>query len=269
MPKPLLRFTCGRVSDTGYDVLKESIHIAKETLSKFNFDFMVCCNNQTPERLQWLTELCGIAGIELMEQKWPDLPIAHVAVPQRDSEVVNAIWKVCPARVRLDAHEIIVDNDLIICKPMAEIERFLKSDQLLMLQDPLRWFGHYDHKIEPHWAVNTGIIGLPPGYDFGDEINQHWVGNGSHVNHSLGDEQGLLALTMIQSSLGKIIISKDTVIELHPNGIWHNWDDADKNIRYRFTGREGGFHFVEVNRKPKHEPWEQFKTNLIYKKLLL
>lgn len=266
MTRPLLRWTVGSVSDAGYEVLKASIRITRDTLSKFKFDYAICCNNQSPARLEWLKTL----GVDVIEQNWSMLPIEHGMVPHKDREVVNAIWKVCPARVRPESHEIILDNDVILTRIPSQLQEFMDcNNAVLMLEDPLRWFGHYDHRLAPGLAINTGIIGLPPYYEFGREINEHWVGNGCKPNNTLADEQGLLALTIMESDHNKLTIAKTDVIELHPNGIWYCWDDAFKNLLYKFTGKESGFHFVEINRKPNHTPWEHFKQCTLFKKITL
>ncbi len=262
--KNIIRWTCGNVSDAGYEVLLRSIKTTQKVFNKFNFDYVVCCNNQKPEKLKLINQACSKNNVKVLIQNWSSIPIKHPSFINQDQACTNGLWKVCPARMRPDAYEIILDNDLILTRVIPEIEEFLQSNKILTLEDPLRWFGQYDHTLAKNLAINTGIIGLPPRYNFGQEINQHWIANGSKHHDCLGDEQGLLALTIMKSQYEKIVISKNTIIELHPNGIWHCWDDATKNLPYQFNGEEGGFHFVEINRKPDHKPWQQFKEIKAY-----
>ena len=256
---PLFRWTVGNVSDAGLDVLEESVRMAKENLAQYGFDWVICHNSLPDEKLARLKQL----NTNLFQQSWNRLPINQVESEELNQRVINAIWKVCPARLRPQSHEIIVDNDLVLRRPFPQLDIFLNSNSLLLLQDPLRFYGTYDGAVSSELQLNSGLIGLPPGYDFGGAIRNEWDHCGQLGVWNLEDEQGLLAATLSKSRLPKVWVPKDVVVELHPNGIWHSWDDAFKNLHYEFTGKEAGLHFVEINRKPNHLPWQEYRTKYV------
>lgn len=262
MKKPLIRWTVGgHVSDSGLDVLRESVRKTQQVLGKDRFRWCVCHNKMPSERLKQLQPL----NAELLEQQWSDLPLPIQENHHLDSEIRNAIWKVCPARLQKETHEIIIDNDLVICNKSKQIDEFLASNSILLLEDPLRFYGQYDPHIPPEMQINTGFIGLPPGYDFAADIRHQWRVTGSLGISGLDDEQGLVVMTLLRAGRRQSIISKNEIIELHPDGLWRSWADAGRGRRYQFTGKETGLHFVEINRNPFHQPWQQYKECRLYK----
>ena len=104
------------------------------------------------------------------------------------------MWKVCPARMRMDSHEIIMDNDIVLLKKFPQIDEWLsQTSKTLILEEPIRFYGKYDSLLPADGPfLNSGFMGMPPGYDFGAEISKSWKQYGSYENLSQADEQGLL-----------------------------------------------------------------------------
>lgn len=253
--KNIFRWTVGGFSSwTGLEVLKESVRLTQETLGKDKFDWFVCYNNMDKRFLKGL-------NAELWEQKWSDLPLPLPENKELDSRAKNAIWKVSPARINVDVREIICDNDLILYNDFRDLKNFLKYDDcVLLLDDPLRFFGRFSHLLPNNIQLNSGFIGLPAGYKFGDELSSYWKSHDSMPIDGLDTEQGFIMSTLYNSPLRKIIIDRKTIVELHPDGLWRGWHDANHGQRYQFTGKEAGIHFVEINRVPEHLPWQDFKN---------
>lgn len=156
--KPIVRWTVGPVSREGMQCLRDSISYFK-SLYKDRFDYAICYNGRQPSEFKDL-------DIPLVCQQ---AHTGHLLIPP-----AGPAWKLCPGRLRSDAHEIILDNDLVIYRRPDEIEEFLASDDLFLSSVAAeRHYGQFDDLV-PHTAdsLNSGIIGMPPGYDFGGEITR-------------------------------------------------------------------------------------------------
>jgi hypothetical protein len=158
----------------------------------------------------------------------------------------GTLWKVTPSRLRMDSHEIIMDNDVILLKKFPQIDEFLNSDKVMLLEEPIRFYGRYVDLL-PQEApfFNSGFIGLPPMYDFGKDIYDHWKANGelSHLSHA--DEQGLLTYALSQKP--NIRIYKEQMVEV-----------LGRDYNYVLTGEEEAIHFTQSNRMPNHTVWKKY-----------
>ncbi len=224
-------------------------------LGEENWDWVICHNSLTPDRQDTLSQIVQGRPITLHTQTWNDCPVDDESwSPFRQDGTVEidgshcggTLWKVCPPRMRPDAHEVIVDNDLIILKKPPQIDAFLKSlDRTLILEEPVRYYGRYAHRIALEDHINSGLMGLPPGFDFGRQIRRVWEVEGSHRRITQEDEQGLLMAVM--SGQPNIRLSKHDVREMLA---------ADPPI---IRGDEFGIHFPQSNRIPVHRGWIRYK----------
>jgi len=265
--KPLFRWTAGGCLQQGLDILAESIDKTTATLGIDRFDWMICYNGLTSDDIKFLKEAIGDKPIELVAQDWKDCAIPDTCRTPRRSDgsfewngerCGGTLWKVTPARVRPDSHEIVIDNDIVILKRIPAIEEFLDcDDKVLILEEPIRFYGRYaDHfdKQPPH--LNSGIMGFCPGYDFGKEIRAKWElikqfneetqEYVPYFNLSQADEQGLLMLTLQDQP--NIRIEKSYVKEFL----------AQCRVT-KVTGSEYALHFTQGNRLPVHLGWNQYK----------
>ncbi len=259
MVKPLFRWTVGNCLPQGLEILAESIQQALKILDPSFWDFMVCYNGLNRTELTDLKTAIGKLPVSLFEQKWGDCPIPdNCQTPRRadgsyewnGSKCGGTLWKVCPARVRPETHEIVMDNDIVLLKRFPQIDEFLlQTDKGLILEEPIRFYGRYDLAFPPGEAfLNSGFMGFPPDYDFGKAIFENWKKYKSLSNLSQGDEQGLLMRTLSESP--NIRIKKEQMVEILRN----DYASAEK-----ITLQEEGLHFTQANRMPNHPAWRKYK----------
>ncbi len=259
MQKPLFRFTVGATTQQGLDILEESVFRTMRALGETNWDWMICYNNLNSTQQEFLKYIVQGRPISLYPQSWTSCPVDdHIWSPVKPdgsievdgSNCGGTMWKVCPARLRYDSHEIIMDNDIIILKQLPQIEQFLSSiKRTLILEEPIRYYGRYANLISFDDRMNSGIIGLPPNYDFGKEIRKSWEENSKHTRITQEDEQGLLTYTLQKQP--NIRIPKEDVRELLA-------DDSPRTIT-----NENGIHFCQANRTDEHKTWQKYKEQIM------
>ena len=125
MPKPLFRWTIGNTLPQGVEILSESIDRTTNAFGIDNWDWAICYNGLSKEEVQSLMQVIDKRPIRLVAQNWATCPIVdNVQSPRRkdgsyefDGKLCGGtLWKVCPARMRMDAHEIVMDNDIVVLK---------------------------------------------------------------------------------------------------------------------------------------------------------
>lgn len=283
--KPIFRWTIGdNVGRNGFEILNEAIYWLWKNFHD-EFDLYICYNFHQKDKSYKHELLRNIAKpypITLYEQKWDSCPIPHTQPGEvlPDGRQPGSLWKICPPRLDINRHEIISDNDLVITKRINEMVRFLRSSKhTLLLEDPIRFLGRYEG-LHNKTNFNSGLMGLPPGFDFGGKIREVWEME-KHDGLHYGDEQGLL--TYVLTTQQHFIIGKKKLIELHYNHFFYEQVFEDRHDRYRSYTEElwaqivtaaEGYHFVQANRYPTHEAWNMFcrtmrKTVMFDKKKLL
>lgn len=257
MAKPLFRWTVGSCLQQGLDILVESIQRTTRTLGWDTFDWAVCHNGLNGEELGYIQRGIGTLPVHLFSQNWATCPVNdNCQTPRRKDGTFEwngkrcggTMWKVCPARMRMEAHEIVMDNDVIILNKFPQIEMWLKEmDKVLLLEEPIRFYGRYDCLFAPDVPnLNSGLMGYPPGYDFGSEIFNTWIKHGRYLNLTQADEQGLLTYTLSQQP--SIRIRADQMVEV-----------LHRDFKTQLTGREQGIHFTQANRIPNHKQWGKYR----------
>ena len=226
--KPLIRFHIGPASDSGFDCLGRSIvQIQKLYPSS---DIVVCynCDKQKITHLEHVT---------LFDQS----PHANDELPP-----MGVAWKLYPPRLDLNRHEIIIDNDIILENRIPEIDKFLQShEHCLLLEGESRTYGRFARHVPAGLKINSGIYGMPPGFDFEPYVQfysgKEWEINasGTHAKNKTFDEQGLVAF--ILSNQPHIIIPSTTVTNCEK--IW-------------VPG--SGMHFISLNRTTHHQPYQNY-----------
>jgi len=116
MQKTILRWTIGKVSRDGMRCLIMSFQNLF-ALYGDRFEYFICYNNIKKNELRWTKKY----PITLVCQHdfTSDLKI--------DPIKENPCWKLYPARLDLDCHEIFIDNDLILYKKIPIIDRFIEK----------------------------------------------------------------------------------------------------------------------------------------------
>ncbi len=281
MKKPIIRWTMGCKLDSGYEILHHSINNIKKLYSN-RFEYLVCYNNCDEEKIN---KLKNKTNINFIKQNWTDCPIKN--------KVVKSFWKICPPRLSRNTHEIILDNDLIFLKKPEIIEDFLSKNKNLIIEDSnpntKQTLGSYAEFFEEkNLSLNSGVIGLAPGYDFEQEIienynliedlkkkkeeeemeNYGFLLSKNENFQSYSEEQGLLMLTLYKTN--PLIGSQEDFVGIRPkhiniSSLSNNINSIEinkKNMIYIFNNSPV-VHFIKSNSQ-EHSAWNYFKkTKLI------
>lgn len=223
----------------GLKCLKLSVKLAKKIFPEC--DFAICYNQINSETLQQLKTL----NVELFDsEKFTE---SFFIKPEYGQ---NVHWKLYPPRLKLNAHELFLDNDVILFKRPKEINDFFNSNIAVMLEGIVYENHGQFNEITPRGLkINSGIFGLPPNFDINKKASQLCRENGINKWEHRMDEQGMVATT-IASSKQYEIISNVVVPIIEP----------DFEIDYLTTSQCCGYHFVQLNYK-KHNAWKNFMNN--------
>lgn len=201
--RPLVRWTVGNTNKLGMDCLGRSVR-AWRRLYREQFDMAICHNNMTERQLAELLKL----DVELIDQHGFTDRLT-LKPPRRR----NPCWKLYPPRLRPDAHEIIIDNDVLLRRHLPAVEELLVRNQMFVTEGIFRSYGQFEAVVPDNIKINTGMYGLPPGYDLGGKVNgvlksgliQKWEG---HL-----DEQGLLASVFAKDGAKMARLSDISVLD--------------------------------------------------------
>lgn len=258
MAKPLWHWTVGPCIQQGFDVLAESINRTTRALGVDDWDWVVCHNGINREELQFIQKAIGTRPIQLLNQCWATCPISdNCQSPRRKDGTFEwngtrcggSLWKVCPPRLRMETHEVVMDNDIVLLKKPPQIDEFLKANKALILEEPIRFYGRYDCLFGPDAFLNSGLMGFPPDFDYGAMIMSMWEKHGRYMNLTQADEQGLLTYSLNQ--MPNIRIRKEQIVEV-----------LHRDFKTKITGREDGIHFTQANRIPNHFQWGKYRETV-------
>jgi hypothetical protein len=143
-------------------------------------------------------------------------------------------WKFAPFRVFPHCHELCLDNDVILWGlPPSMAEWLAESNSCLIAEDVDACFGNFAHLCarEPR---NSGIRGLPPGFDLEETVRRLLEQNPVVLRSEL-DEQGLQVAALTRGRHHVVSLSEVTICSPFPPHL-------------PFLG-EYGAHFVGVNAK--------------------
>ena len=238
MDTPLARWTIGNTTKDGYECLELSI---RSFLKYFPADVVVT-HNCAPENLQNIVSRLKTDGIkiQLLDQR-PFLDTSYIAP-------VGVAWKLYPPRLDKERHEICIDNDIIFKDSIEHLYRFFRNDTTLLLEGQSRNYGRFEKYIPPKLKINSGIYGMPPGFDMERFIKivagSAWELNatGEHEGNKTFDEQGIVAFALLNYARYVII----------PEKIVTNCE------RHLIEGK--GLHFVGLNKRKYHEPYRLFRN---------
>ena len=183
-----IRWTVGDVSPAGFEALRLSIHGAYRLFGpEARYD--ICVNMIAPEEAQRRT------GPVPARVRWrcvpPELPPA--LRPFLDSAMSEGTaWKLVPLRLYPEAFELALDNDVILWSLPEAIERWLAEPEArhrVIASDVTPAHGAFAALCGPE-PRNSGIRGLPPGFDYGAEIAAVLAEHPARLTSEL-DEQGL------------------------------------------------------------------------------
>ena len=234
--RPLWRWTIGEVSEVGWEIFSESVRQAVKVYPEF--DFVICHNNLSLEEVIFLKKW----GVPLHSQKF-EYPFQYCEKNQTDYS-----WKLVPPRLRMDAHELWVDNDLVIRDRIPEIDQWLVSQTTMISasKEVISRYGRFTDSIDPWIKCCAGFFGLPPGFDLEARINELCME--PLVNY---DEQGLVT-KIVTGTTGWIEVDFENLKMLG------SWNPERIGMPHRLPP---GVHFVGSNRAKTKEwkPWLCYK----------
>ena len=149
-------------------------------------------------------------------------------------------WKLIPVRLFPRLHELSLDNDVILWALPPAMRDWLNADDpraCLMAADVQPALGQFAEHCR-HRALNSGVRGLPPGFDMEQRLKDMLAETAITLQSEL-DEQGLQAAVLLRTKLFVVATSDVSICSPFPNHQQH-------------LGGCGA-HFVGLN--PKWTPW--------------
>jgi len=167
-------------------------------------------------------------------------------------------WLIWPPRLREDAHEICMDNDIILLRRHPVIDMFFAGDNFFFATESFneRHYGNYGDVVPfGGMNVNSGMFGMPPGFDFEKWIVNFYIKNGrrSQKEYHHADPQGVVAAMIKEQKNHRIISNKHILLSPVMRFVINAWDKVlDRDKTY-------GLHFTALNRGVTVDNWINFK----------
>jgi hypothetical protein len=187
-----IRWTMGDVSARGFEALRLSIWGGWKAFGP-DAAYAVCVNTVTCEEACDRTAPVPDAVVWRPASEIPGFLREHLEAGMAG----GVAWKFAPLRCFPDLWELSLDNDCILWEMPSAIGRWLQQgdhDLCVLEEDVKRCLGQFGDLCGPE-AFNTGIRGLPPGFDLmaamRSVLEQRPV-----MLHSELDEQGLQAVAL-------------------------------------------------------------------------
>ena len=190
-----LRWTIGDVSPRGFEALRLSL-LGATRLFGPEARYTVCVNTipladarahagPVPDHVEWLATT--------------DLP--GLLKPHLDAGLAEGVaWKLAPLSLHPDRHELALDNDCILWRCPPVLDAWLQSaDACLLAEDVTPALGRFAPVVGPR-ALNTGLRGLPPGYDLAASLAETLRAHPGPLATEL-DEQGLQVAALSRGRL--------------------------------------------------------------------
>jgi len=232
-----IRWTVGNVHPCGFEALRLSVWGAW-TIFGPETQYVICVNSIPVDQAQELTgEMPSVVTWRDVTDQVPEFLQAYFSPNMAE----GVGWKLAPVRLFPNQHELALDNDCVLWEMPSAIRRWLEDDAatFMLAEDVRPMFGRFTALCgsEPR---NSGIRGLPPGFDLADALEQMLSKHPGPLTSEL-DEQGLQVFTLQQA--GQVhLVSVEEVSICSP--FWPH---------YQNLGRCGA-HFVGLN--AWNLPWD-------------
>lgn len=232
-----VRWTIGDVNPYGFEALRLSVWGAWRIFGP-ETALLVCVNTISidsarrqvgplPPSVTWRSSTSDL----------PDFLKPHLSSGMAE----GTAWKFSPLRVFADRYALALDNDVLLWEIPEGIRRWLEAgdpERCLVAEDVSRCFGQFEALCGPE-PRNSGICGLPPGFDYEAALRQILLEKPVVMTSEL-DEQGLQVAALRLRGEPCVVTAEDvTICSPFPPHVPH-------------LGRCGA-HFVGLNTKSM--PW--------------
>ncbi len=244
MHKPLMRWTIGgECIKEGLECLELATVKAKKLYPEC--EHFIVYNNLEDNALEF------IKNIDVPLINASDYPCILDPGPDRTE------WLIWPPRVRKEAHEITMDNDIILLRRHPVIDMFFQGDNFFFATESFneRHYGNYADIIsEGGWNLNSGMYGMAPNFDFERWIINFYIKHGRREYHH-ANPQGVVAAMIKSQKNHRIISNKHILLSPVMRFVINAWDKIlDREQTY-------GLHFTGVNRGMTVDNWINFKCS--------
>jgi hypothetical protein len=230
-----IRWTVGDVSALGFEALRLSVWGARKAFGP-DAGLVICVNSIPIEEAQ---RRAGHLPEEVEWRMADEVP-SSLKPFLDDSMAEGVAWKLAPPRTFPDLYELSLDNDCVLWDVPEAVEAWLEEPEgrCLIAADDTLAHGAFTHltRSEPR---NTGIRGLPPGFDLEVALQRVLERHPIRLRSEL-DEQGLQVVALDLERPAHVVGTEDVSI-CSPF-----WPHKAK------LGRTGA-HFVGLN--AKELPW--------------
>ncbi len=243
-----VRWTVGDVSARGWEALRLSVHCAVRLFGD-KAEYAVCVNSvpverarelagDLPEEVRWVEVTAG----DVPEWLRPHLEGAFAEGVAPMSE--GTAWKLLPVRLFPEMYELSLDNDCVVWAVPEAMRKWLAAEgRTLMAADTERCLGQFQGDARVVGTINSGIRGLPPGFDLEAALKASLAEKLGVMLTSELDEQGLQAVAL-HRSMPALVVETGEVSICSP--FWPR--DPEMGTC--------GAHFVGLN--SRHIAWDYF-----------
>jgi hypothetical protein len=202
-----IRWTIGDVNRRGFRALQLSIWGAWRLFGR-EARYRVYVNTVALAEARALTGAVPAA----VEWRVADLDVPVWLSRRLDGGLAEGVaWKFAPLRAFPDDHELAVDNDVILWSRPAALDLWLGgATDFLLAEDVSRCFGAFDDAC-PGYAANSGIRGLPPGFDLEPELRRLIEARPAQLVRE-ADEQGLQVAALAAAGRVALVTIEDVTI---------------------------------------------------------
>ncbi|HEU4643130.1 MAG TPA: hypothetical protein VFS44_11810 [Gemmatimonadaceae bacterium] len=232
-----VRWTVGDVSPFGFEALRASMRGCRRVFGE-DARYAVVVNSISPDEARRRVGEVP-AHVEFLAASVDQIPPAFAA--RLDPGLAEGVaWKLAPPRVFPDRFELALDNDCILWEMPTAVRAWLdRGEGCVIAEDVQACFGRFA-PLAGGAPRNSGIRGLPPGFDLAVAIAGVLREHPAPISSEL-DEQGLQVAAVARAG-AQWVVGIDEVSICSP------FPPHQPEL-----GRCGA-HFVGVN--VRHAPWE-------------
>jgi hypothetical protein len=203
-----VRWTIGNVTPRGFEALRLSLWGARRCFGP-EAAYAVCVNSLEIEDAR---ERIGEIPDGVVWHAAHGLP-AWLAEHLGPGMAEGVAWKFAPPRLFPDRFELALDNDLILWEIPSEIARWLepaRTEVCVLAEDVRPAFGQFAD-LAGMAPRNTGIRGLPPGFDLEAVLRSVLTLHPVRLQSEL-DEQGLQVAALSRAEPPHIVTTEEVTI---------------------------------------------------------